>query len=125
MPERFANGLLLRRVIALAAAYAIALSGLIASFSAVRAAVADATSSEIVICQPTLLGEKGPTGVPTDCESCCVGCLVLLAAVPPPSTMAIAIERTPGTLLPLPAKPKLPSDPQTRSHQSRAPPQKA
>jgi hypothetical protein len=119
--ERFANRPLLRRVIALVAAYAIALSSLIASFSAVRAAVADATSSGTVICQPTLLGQTVPTGLPMDCDSC-NGCLVLLAAVPPPPTTAIAIKQAPGVLLPLPAKAELPFDPQTRSHQSRAPP---
>lgn len=119
--ERFAKRSLLRRVVALTAAYAIALSSLIASFSAVRAAVADATSFGTVICQPTLLGHTAPTGVPIDCDSC-LGCLVLLAAVPPPPTMAVTIEQAPGCLLPLPVKAELPFDPQTRSHQSRAPP---
>jgi hypothetical protein len=109
-------------VIALAAAYAIALSSLIASLSAVRAAVIDATSSGIVICQQTALGRKAPTGMPRDCQSCCIGCLVFLAAVPPPPTAAITIERTSSRALPLPAKRELPSDPQVRSHQSRAPP---
>jgi hypothetical protein len=116
-----------RRVVALVAAYAIALSGLIASFGAVRAAAADATGSGNVICHIARLDHPAPTGDSnSDCNSsCCIGCLVLLAAMPPPPAMAIAIERTAGSLLPLPAKPDLPSDPQTRSHQSRAPPQTA
>jgi len=120
--KRFAKRPLLRRVIALAAAYAIALSSLIASLYAVRAAVVDATSYGIVICQQTHLGETAPSGMPRDCQSCCIGCLVLLAAVPPPPTVTIAIERTPGRPLPLPGKHELPFDPQARSHQSRAPP---
>jgi hypothetical protein len=121
----FAKRPLLWRVTALAAAYAIALSSLIASLSAVRAAVTDATSSGIVICQPTLLGQTAPTGIPRDCDSCCIGCPILLGAVPPAPTMAIAIEQTPGKLLPLVAKRELSSDPQARYHQSRAPPQNA
>jgi hypothetical protein len=122
--ERFAKRPLLRRVIALTAAYAIALSSLIASFSAVRAAVADATSSDIVICQRTLLGQTAPGSDHGDCStSCCLGCLTLLAAVPPPPTTAVALERSPGQLLALPATLDLPFNPQTKSHRSRAPPQ--
>jgi hypothetical protein len=114
---------LVRRVIALTVAYAIALASLIASFSAVRAAVADATSSDIIICQRTSLGQTAPGSDHGDCSaSCCIGCLTLLAAVPPPPTAAIAVEQTQGRLIPLPAKAELPFDPQTRSHQSRAPP---
>ncbi|MGH6674408.1 MAG: hypothetical protein ACRECV_20875 [Xanthobacteraceae bacterium] len=122
MHKRFTKRPLLRGVIALAAAYAIALSSLIASLSAVRAAVVDATSSGIVICQPTLLGQTAPAGPPRDCDSCCIGCPILLAAVPPAPTMAIAVERTSGKLLPVLAKHELPSNPEAISHQSRAPP---
>jgi hypothetical protein len=122
--KRFAKRPLLPRVIALAAAYAIALSSLIASFSAVRAAVADATASDIVICQQTLLGKTAPGSDHGDCStSCCLGCVTLLAAVPPPPTTAIALERSPGQLLALPVTLDLPFNPQTKSHRSRAPPQ--
>jgi hypothetical protein len=122
----FAKRPLAQRVIALAAAYAIALSSLIASFSAVRAAVADATASDIVICQRTLLGQTAPGSDHGDCSaSCCLGCLTLLAAVPPPPTTVIALERSPGQLLALPVTLDLPFNPQTKSHRSRAPPQPA
>jgi hypothetical protein len=121
--KRFAKKPLLQRVIALAAAYAIALSSLIASFSAVRAAVADATASDIVICQRTLLGQTAPGSDHGDCStSCCLGCMTLLAAVPPPPTTAIALERSPGQILALPVILHLPFSPQTKSHRSRAPP---
>jgi hypothetical protein len=124
--KRFAKRPLLRRVIALTAAYAIALSSLIASFSAVRAAVADATASDIVICQRTQLGQTTPGSDHSDCSaSCCIGCLTLLAAVPPPPTTAIVLERSPGQLLALPLTLDLPFNPQTKSHRSRAPPQQA
>jgi hypothetical protein len=120
--RHFANRPLLRRAVALAAAYAIALASLIASLSAVRAAVVDATSPGLVICQTTHFGGTAPSGLPRDSDSRCIGCLVLLAAVPPPPTTAIAAEQTPGRALPLPANRELPSDPQARSHQSRGPP---
>jgi hypothetical protein len=105
------------------AAYAIALSSLIASFSAVRAAVADATSSGHVICQSTLFGHTAPTGIPKDCDSsCCIGCLALLAALPPPPATSVAVAQRSQRLLSLPVATDLPSDPQTKSHRSRAPP---
>jgi len=121
----FARQRLQRRIIALVAAYAIALTSLFATLSAVRAAVTDATSSGIVICQPTLLGQTAPTGMPRDCDSCCIGCATLLAALPPAPTASVAIEQTQGFLLPAPATEKLPFDPQVRSHQSRGPPRAA
>jgi hypothetical protein len=123
LQKNFAERPLLRRVVALAAAYAIALSSLIASFSAVRAAVADATASDIVICQRTQLGQTAPGSDHGDCStSCCLGCLTLPAAVPPPPTTAVALERSPGQLLALPVTLDLPFNPQTKSHRSRAPP---
>jgi hypothetical protein len=124
--ERFAKRPLLRRVIALTAAYAIALSSLIASFSAVRAAVADATSSDIVICQRTLVGQTAPGSDHGDCSaSCCVGCLMLLAAVPPPPMASVVVEQSLGQLLALPVAISIAAGPQTKSNRSRAPPQSA
>jgi hypothetical protein len=124
--ESFAKRPLLRRVVALAAAYAIALSGLIASFGAVRGAVADAASLGIVICQPTLLGQTAPGNHNSDRDrSSFVGCPVLLGAVPPPPMSSIAAEQSSGRLLALPAIIDLPSATQTKSHRSRAPPRAA
>jgi hypothetical protein len=124
--EHFAKWLLVRRLVALVAAYAIALSGLIASFSAVRVAVADANSSDIVICQRAQLGNPAPGGDHGDFgKSCCAGCLMLLAAVPPPPTASVAVEQSAGRPLALPTIIDFRSDPQTKSHQSRAPPQSA
>lgn len=120
---RFGERPLLRRVTAVAAAYAIALASLIASFGAVRAAVADAPSLGIIICQRTELGQTAPAGDHGDCgSSCCVGCLLLLAAVPPPPTASIAVERLRGRRLTVLAILDLSSGPQTKSHRSRAPP---
>jgi hypothetical protein len=124
--KRFAKWLALRRVVALAAAYAIALSGLIASFNAVRMAVADASSANVVICERAQLGNPAPDSDLGDLgKSCCAGCLIQLAAVPPPPTASIAVEQSAGQLLALPVIVDFRSDPKTRSHQSRAPPQSA
>jgi hypothetical protein len=122
----FAKCLPLWRVVALVAAYAIALSGLIASFNAVRIAVAEANSSNIVICQQAQLGNPAPGSELGDLgKSCCDGCLIQLAAVPPPPTASIAVEQSEGQVLALPAVVAFRSDPQARSHRSRAPPQSA
>jgi Protein of unknown function (DUF2946) len=122
----FARWPLLRRAGAVVAAYAIALSGLIASLSAVRIAIADASSSDIVICQPTLFGNPAPGSDHGDLGKLrCVGCLIQLAAVPPPPTASVAVEQTAGQVLALPADVDFHSDPRTRSHQSRAPPYSA
>lgn len=126
MHKRFAKWLLLRRVVALAAAYAIALSGLIASFNAVRMAVADANSANVVICERAQLGNPTPGSDLGDLgKSCCAGCLIQLAAVPPPPNASASAEQSAGELLVLPAAIGFRSDPQTKSHRSRAPPQSA
>jgi hypothetical protein len=115
---------LLRRFVALGVAYAIALASVIATVGAVRAEVADATASGIVICHLTRFGQTAPSGIPPKgCDnSCCIGCLALLAAVPPPPATLIAVVQTPGRLLRLPIAIERPSDPQTKSHRARAPP---
>jgi hypothetical protein len=122
--RRFANRPLLRRFVALGLAYAIALASVIATVDAVRAEVADATSSGIVLCHLTRFGQTAPSGIPPKgCNnSCCIGCLALLAAVPPPPTTSIAVVQNLGRLLLPPVATELPSDPQTKSHRSRAPP---
>ena len=123
MYARFANRPLLRRIVALSAAYAIALASLIASFGAIRSAVADASSLGIVICQPTLLGQSRPGDRDAGRgNSCCIACTVLLAAVPPPSTVSISLAQSLGQALVLPATVDLPSAPRSKSHRSRAPP---
>ncbi len=86
-----------RRIIALAAAYAVALSSLLASFGAARAA-ADGTFDPLAaICHHSPTGQSDPLGSRSNgnvCIDCrCVGCLVPLATLPPP----------PATVAPLPA----------------------
>lgn len=123
MRRRLAKRPLLRRFVALGVAYAIALASVIATVGAVRAEVANATSSGIVICHPTPFTQKAPSGIPKGCDNwCCIGCLVLLAAVPPPPTASTVVAQDPERLLPPPVATELASVPQTKSHRSRAPP---
>jgi hypothetical protein len=124
--KRFDRSPLLRSVVAIVAAYAIALSTLIVSFGVARAAVADATSGQIVICERAQLGNPAPGGDHGDLgNSCCTGCLILLAAVPPPPTASVAVERSAGRPLAPASIIDIRSEPQTRTHQSRAPPRSA
>jgi hypothetical protein len=123
--RRFAKRPLLRRFVALGVAYAIALASVIATVRAVRAEFADATSSGIVICHLTRFGQTAPSGgiPPKGCDnSCCIGCLALLVAVPPPPTTSIAVGQNLGQRQPPRVATELTSDPQTKSYRSRAPP---
>ncbi len=117
-----------RRIIAIAAAYAIALSSLIASFGAAQTAAAAAADPAGIICHTVLAGQTSP--VPSSgetnsklCTDCCgVGCLMLMAAVPPPPATIVGVLQSSGQPLALPPVVALAFSPQTKSHQSRAPP---
>jgi len=84
----FAKRPLQRRITVLAAAYAIALASLIASFVAARAAAEAINQPDGVICHGS--GAERPAPVPDEnsgkicVDSCCIGCLTIVAAVPPP-----------------------------------------
>lgn len=91
MHRRINRHSLRRRIIALAAAYAIALSGLIASFGGAYAA-ANATGNPLAtVCHHTPAGEPSPLGDQDNnraCLDCCIGCLMPMAALPPPPANA-------------------------------------
>jgi hypothetical protein len=83
-----------QRVVALAAAYAIALAGLIASFDTAQA-VADATAQpDVVICHNSPADEPAPGPQDSNgnlCIKSCVGCITSLAmAIPPTPRSALA-----------------------------------
>lgn len=115
-----------RRIIALAAAYAIALSSLGASFSAARAA-AEATINPLgILCHNALAGQPAPfTGgsnskICVDC--CCVGCLMPMAALPPPpANAAPSLHAISHRVAPV-AIAALTGARAAKSHRSRAPP---
>src|ERR1700692_2410409 len=80
-----ANRSLRRRVVALAAAYAIALSSLIGSFGAARAAAEAATLPGAILCHSDVAGQSTPAPDESNgkicINSCCTGCLMLTAAL--------------------------------------------
>jgi hypothetical protein len=88
----FAKRPLRRRIIAIAAAYAIALASLMASFGAARAAVEAINQPDSVICHGSSAEQPAPAPDQNGgnfCEdSCCIGCLSIAAAVPSPVVTA-------------------------------------
>jgi hypothetical protein len=88
----FAKRPLRQRIVALAAAYVIALSGLMASLAGAQAAAEAIHPSEGILCHSSAAGQQGPASDRSDgkiCFDCCIGCLVTAAAVPPQS-LAVA-----------------------------------
>jgi hypothetical protein len=121
----FSKRLLRKRLIALAAAYAIALSGLIANFGGAQMAAAAAQPGGI-ICHTDFAGQPAPSpdgSTGKVCiDDCCTGCLMLMAALPPPPVNAIAIPQSAGERIAPRAVAVIVSGPEIKSHRSRAPP---
>ena len=113
-------------MIALAAAYAIALSSLIVSFGVTRAALA---APGTITCHGDAGGTSAPTGSAPDgklCDaSCCTGCLMLVAALPPPPAKITGARPSAGEPLTLTAVVTFRAAAYTSSHRSRAPPRAA
>jgi hypothetical protein len=112
-----------RRVVALAAAYALLLSGLLANFSSARAVALAVADPAAAICHT---GASGiPVPAPTEdgkhcVDNCCIGCLSLLAALPPETgAIALAPSRRAAVLLGFAIDL---ATAKTRAHRSRAPP---
>jgi len=124
----FARRPLRRRIVALAAAYAIALSGLIASFGAASAAAEAAAAANGIICHTPVGGDAAPASGDTNTkhciDNCCVGCLMLLAAVPPPAKITGAPLAASQSVAPS-QDIVLGGGLKTKDHRSRAPPQAA
>ena len=122
----FAQRPLRQRVIALAAAYAIALSSLIASFGAAQAAAEAAFNPGGIICHNNLAGQQTPSPAGDNgktCLDCCcgVGCTMTMAALPPLAGAA-PLLRTPSRRLAPPALAEMTGARADHSHRSRAPP---
>ena len=118
-----------RRVVALAAAYAVALSSLLASFGTASAAAEATTNPFGVICHHDIAGQPAPltggsnSNICIDC--CCVGCLMPMAALPPPpATAAPALHAISYRVAPV-AMAALSGSRAAKSHRSRAPPSDA
>lgn len=118
-----------KRLVALAAAYAIALAGLIANFGGAQMAAAAAAQPGGIICHTDFAGGPAPSpdgGTNKTCtDDCCTGCLTLTAALPPAPANAGTISPSASVrMVPL-AIAVFVSGPRTKSHRSRAPPQTA
>jgi peptidoglycan/LPS O-acetylase OafA/YrhL len=115
-----------RRFVALIAAYAIALSGLLANFTAAHAAIETANSPTGIICHTLLTDQQAPAHDPGSDQACaancCIGCLMLMAALPPPPATVTGAPHAAGVLLSLPAADAVAAVSETKSHRSRAPP---
>ena len=124
MRKHFARRPLQRRIVALAAAYAIALASLIASFGAASAAAVAAAPNGI-ICHTLVAGDEAPSSGDTNnkhcIDNCCIGCLMLMAAVPPPAKIALAPLSASQSIAP-PQNIALVGGLKTKDHRSRAPP---
>jgi hypothetical protein len=124
----FARRPLRRRIVALAAAYAIALSSLIASFGAASAAAAAAAPNGI-ICHTLVAGDEAPASGDTNTkhciDNCCIGCLMLMAAVPPPPAKITGAPLSASQSIAPPQNIVLSGGLETKDHRSRAPPSAA
>ncbi len=125
MRKYFARRPLRRRIVALAAAYTIALASLIASFGAASAAAAAAAPTGI-ICHTLAAGAAAPASGDTNTkhciDNCCIGCLMLMAAVPPPPAKITGAPLSASQTVSPPQNIVLVGALQTKDHRSRAPP---
>jgi hypothetical protein len=119
-----------QRLVALVAAYAIALSGLLANFTAARAAIETANSPIGIICHTLQTDQQAPARDPGSDQggdqacaaNCCIGCLMPMAALPPPPVTVTGAPQAAGVPLSLPAADAVAAVSETKSHRSRAPP---
>ena len=121
----FAKRPLRQRVVALAAACAIALSGLMTSLAAAQAAAEAINQPDGVICHGN--GTERPAPVPEEnsnkicVASCCIGCLSIAAAVLPP-IMTAAVSHSLSQRPALFSRFVLAAGTDFNAHRSRGPP---
>jgi hypothetical protein len=112
-----------QRVIALVAAYAVAIAGLIASLGAAEAVV---NLGDSALCHTDFATPPAPAPDQTNDKicidySCCTGCLAMAATVPPPSSV-IGPLRLSFKRLDLPVRSVKLVDTKANAHRSRGPP---
>jgi hypothetical protein len=117
-----------QRVIALVAAYAIALASLISGLGAAQAASSQAAvgGGSGVICHSNV-GEPGPATGSDDskgtiCFICCIGCMTSLATVMPPAVAAADPPQLAFKRIDLPALSIRVAEIKSKAHRSRGPP---
>jgi hypothetical protein len=114
-----------QRIIALAAAYAIALANLVAGFGAAQAAVAALDGGYGVICHSD--GAEGPPTGSQDnnsaiCLKSCIGCISALTTVMPPTIAPPGPPQLAFKQLDLPARSINLAGAKAKAHRSRGPP---
>jgi hypothetical protein len=124
--ERISMRPLWQRVVALTAAYAIALASLIASYGVARAAAGMAAAPNAVICHTVVAGDEAPSPASDQsdhcADNCCIGSLSLLAALPSAPAKAVVAPLSASHRVVPPQNAVLFGGPHDKSHQSRAPP---
>jgi hypothetical protein len=123
---RFAKRALRQRIVALAAAYAIALASLIANFGAAQAAADAIAQPDNVIChsvvadQPTPSPDGTANAICADC--CCIGCITSIPVAVAPSAPPVVLPQVlVAELGPLTHSVSLPAA-TSKAHRSRGPP---
>src|ERR1700751_995828 len=94
---RFATRPLRQRVVALVAAYVIALASLVANFGAARAAADAIAQPDNVICHSVVADQPAPspdgTGNAICADCCCIGCITSIPVAVAPSAPALEIPQ--------------------------------
>jgi hypothetical protein len=115
-----------RRIIAFAAAYAVALASLISSFSSASVAAEAAAQLNGILCHTDFSGQRAPSTDDTNnricADCCCVGCLTLMAALPPPSLTAVATLKSSSERVAPLKNLVVANGVDNTAHRSRAPP---
>jgi hypothetical protein len=128
MRKSLAKHQLRRRAIALVAAYAMALSSLLASGVAARAAAELVTQSGGALCHTDVAGQAAPASgdnntICTDYH--CIACLTLVLGISPPHPRLTIAGKPSRQVIGLFATSPVTGRPCAKSHQSRAPPDEA
>jgi hypothetical protein len=114
-----------QQVVALAAAYQIALAGLIASLGMAQD-VAEATAQpDVVICHSGVADEPAPSPQDSNVNLCiksCVGCITSLAMAIPPTVYSDRLPQSAIKRLDLPARVFRVGGAKFNAHRSRGPP---
>jgi hypothetical protein len=123
--KTFAKRPLQQRIIALAAAYAIALASLIASFGAAQAAAEAVTQPDAIICHASATEGPAPTSDGSNgkiCVDCCIGCVTAAPTAVPPTASVVIVRHVSITRLEPIAHRTLIASAASSAHRSRGPP---
>jgi Protein of unknown function (DUF2946) len=122
--KTFAKRPLQQRIIALAAAYAIALASLIASFGAAQMAAEAAAQPDSFICHSSAAERTAPASDESGkiCLDCCIGCMTSVPAAVPPATSVVIVRQVSIARLEPIAHRALIVNAASSAHRSRGPP---